>query len=91
MGYSMIKDLGVIEIGSSIEVEVPDSSLILIDAGRGGSCYAYLKRYSAILEVAKTESENFKVTVAFVSRNKIKITPNGAASTSARCKIIKLA
>ena len=90
MGYIETKNIAdLLASNSNIEIEVAEACLLLFDAGGGGSEYIYLKRYSGIQLVEKTESENFKITVEFVSSRKIKITSVGLGATSVKYKVIK--
>lgn len=76
--------------GKSVDANVPDSCMLIIDAGLGGSVYIYLKRYSNIQLVEKTESENFRISTEFVSRETIRMTSIGNVATSIRLKYINL-
>lgn len=89
IGYSKATVIASgLQPNSSIEAYVPDCGMLMLDAGVGGSEYLYLKRYSNILEIGKTETENFKISVEFVSRNTIKVTSVGLADTGVRLKYI---
>ena len=89
IGYSKATVIASdLQPNSSIEAYVPDCGMLMLDAGVGGSEYLYLKRYSNILEIGKCETENFKISVEFVSRNTIKVTSVGLANTSVRLKYI---
>lgn len=89
IGYSKANVIASgLKPNSSIEAYVPDSGMLMLDAGVGGSEYIYLKRYSNILEIGKSESENFKISVEYVSRNTIKVTSVGLADTGVRLKYI---
>ena len=79
----------LLPVGSTINVNVPDSGLVLVDAG-GGSIYSILKRYSEIQIESKIESDNFKLGITFFSRNSLRIENIGLASTSVRYKIIRI-
>lgn len=86
IGTNLIADS--LDTGKSVDANVPDSCMMMIDAGLGGSIYIYLKRYSSIQLVEKTESENFRLSTEFVSRNTIRMTSIGKAATSIRLKYI---
>lgn len=86
IGTNLIADS--LDTGKSVDANVPDSCMLMIDAGLGGSVYIYLKRYSNIQLVEKTESENFRLSTEFVSRNTIRITSIGKGATSIRLKYI---
>ena len=86
IGTNLIADS--LDTGKSVDANVPDSCMMMIDAGLGGSVYIYLKRYSSIQLVEKTESENFRLSTEFVSRNTIRMTSIGKAATSIRLKYI---
>ena len=86
IGTNLIADS--LDTGESVDANVPDSCMMMIDAGIGGSVYIYLKRYSSIQLVEKTESENFRLSTEFVSRNTIRMTSIGKAATSIRLKYI---
>lgn len=86
IGTNLIADS--LDTGKSVDASVPDSCMLMIDAGLGGSVYIYLKRYSNIQLVEKTESENFRLSTEFVSRNTIRMTSIGKGATSIRLKYI---
>lgn len=86
IGTNLIADS--LDTGKSVDANVPDSCMLMIDAGLGGSVYIYLKRYSNIQLVEKTESENFRLSTEFVSRNTIRMTSIGKGATSIRLKYI---
>ena len=89
IGYSKATVIASgLQPNSSIEAYVPDCGMLMLDAGVGGSEYLYLKRYSNILGIGKAETENFKISVEFVSRNTIKVTSVGLGETSVRLKYI---
>ena len=87
IGTNLIADS--LDTGKSVDANVPDSCMLMIDAGLGGSVYIYLKRYSNIQLVEQTESENFRLSTEFVSRNTIRMTSIGKGATSIRLKYIK--
>ena len=86
IGTNLIADS--LDTGKSVDANVPDSCMLMIDAELGGSVYIYLKRYSNIQLVEKTESENFRLSTEFVSRNTIRMTSIGKGATSIRLKYI---
>lgn len=86
IGTNLIADS--LDTGKSVDANVPDSCMLMIDAGLGGSVYIYLKRYSDIQLVEKTESENFRLSTEIVSRNTIRMTSIGKGATSIRLKYI---
>lgn len=75
-------------VGDSIDITVPSCGILMFDAGGGGSDYIFLKRYSAMQVIEQLESDNFKISVTYVSNNTVRITSIGKASTNVRFKAI---
>lgn len=89
-GYTSIDTISQLAVGDTVDISVPEASLIILDAGGGGSTYVILKRYSEMLEIAKLESENFKLNIELTGNYIIKIKSTGLLPTSVRGKVIRL-
>ena len=89
-GYTSIDTISQLAVGETVDISVPDAALIILDAGGGGSTYVILKRYSEMLEIAKLESGNFKLSIGIVNQYTLRIKSTGLAPSNIRGKIIKV-
>ena len=92
IGYERTKIASsLLDINASVEVYAPDCGLIMIDAGKGGAEYLYLKQYSAIQLIGKMEPGYFKLGIECTERNVITITCTGSKATPVFYKYINFA